>query len=224
MSDTVEFQLVEFADNPEPRCACVLLLDTSGSMDGPPIAELNDGLQTLQSSLMVDSVASLRVELSIITFGGSVMSRQEFANPDHVDLPILSASGNTPMGQALNLALDRLEERKRIYKAHGIAYYQPWLFLITDGAPTDGAHLWRQARNRIAELESRKALSIFPIGVEAADMRKLAELSTKREPLRLRGLNFQDMFIWLSQSLSQVSRSNPTDEVPLQSPRGWGAV
>ena len=29
--------MVEFADNPEPRCPCVLILDNSGSMRGRPI-------------------------------------------------------------------------------------------------------------------------------------------------------------------------------------------
>ena len=33
--------VVEFAENPEPRCPCVLLLDTSGSMQGAPIEALN---------------------------------------------------------------------------------------------------------------------------------------------------------------------------------------
>jgi uncharacterized protein with von Willebrand factor type A (vWA) domain len=30
-------ETVEFAENPEPRCPCVLLLDTSSSMRGAPI-------------------------------------------------------------------------------------------------------------------------------------------------------------------------------------------
>ena len=34
---------VEFAENSEPRCPCLLLLDTSGSMRGKPIDELNAG-------------------------------------------------------------------------------------------------------------------------------------------------------------------------------------
>ena len=33
-----------FASNPEPRCACLLLIDTSSSMHGSPINELNEGL------------------------------------------------------------------------------------------------------------------------------------------------------------------------------------
>ena len=40
MADTPRLEeAVEFADNPEPRCLCVLLLDTSGSMQGAPIRE-----------------------------------------------------------------------------------------------------------------------------------------------------------------------------------------
>ena len=43
--------LVEFADNPEPRCACVLLLDVSGSMHGEPISALNQGVSTYIEAL-----------------------------------------------------------------------------------------------------------------------------------------------------------------------------
>jgi hypothetical protein len=38
----------EFALNADPRCACVLLLDTSGSMDGAPIKALNEGLKAFE--------------------------------------------------------------------------------------------------------------------------------------------------------------------------------
>ena len=41
------FGSVEFAENPEPRVPCVLILDTSQSMQGSRINELNAGLQVL---------------------------------------------------------------------------------------------------------------------------------------------------------------------------------
>jgi len=72
--DQVPFGGVEFADNPEPRCPCVLLLDTSGSMGGAKIAELNKGLQTFAEELHSDAMASKRVELAIITFGPAYCS------------------------------------------------------------------------------------------------------------------------------------------------------
>ena len=46
------FGAAEFADNPEPRCPCLLLLDNSGSMSGNPIAELNRGLKTFHEELL----------------------------------------------------------------------------------------------------------------------------------------------------------------------------
>jgi hypothetical protein len=46
-----ELEAIEFADNPEPRCACVLLLDVSGSMSGDKINSLNQGLQAFQEDV-----------------------------------------------------------------------------------------------------------------------------------------------------------------------------
>lgn len=69
VSEQVTFGTDSFADNPEPRCALVLLLDTSGSMSGEPITELNDAVGMLKDSLLADALASKRVEVAIITFG-----------------------------------------------------------------------------------------------------------------------------------------------------------
>ncbi len=44
--EQVPFAEAEFAENPEPRCPCLLLLDTSGSMAGAPIAQLNLGIRS----------------------------------------------------------------------------------------------------------------------------------------------------------------------------------
>lgn len=42
----IDFGKIEFdTGKPEPGCPCVMLLDTSASMSGAPIAELNRGLR-----------------------------------------------------------------------------------------------------------------------------------------------------------------------------------
>ena len=64
------FAAVEFAENPEPRVPCVLIVDTSTSMQGPRIDELNKGLQAYKQELLADPLASKRVEVAIVTFGG----------------------------------------------------------------------------------------------------------------------------------------------------------
>src|SRR5262245_38727038 len=90
---------VEFADNPEPRCPCVLLLDTSKSMTGPRIQALNAGLVTFHDELAKDPLASQRVEIAIVTFGGKAAEViQDFVTADQFPPPLLQASGLTLMG------------------------------------------------------------------------------------------------------------------------------
>src|SRR5262249_9178727 len=67
--DQIPFAGAEFADNPEPRCPCLLLLDPSGSMSGQPIAQLNEGIAAFKSELTADTMAAKRVEVGIVSFG-----------------------------------------------------------------------------------------------------------------------------------------------------------
>lgn len=227
------FDLVEFADNPEPRCAVALVLDTSGSMQGARIAQLNRGLRELADALRADPLASVRVELAVIAFGGSVRALdvrrgggadvafdagRAFVTVDGFEAPELLAGGETPMGEAVRRAVQLLRDRKAIYKQHGLDYFRPWLFLITDGHPTDRG--WEQAADEAKAEEVRRALSLYAVGVEGADMKRLARFSAGRAPLKLRGLAFQELFLWLSKSLSAVSQSRPGDQAPLP-PVGW---
>ena len=206
---------------PSRAAPSVLLLDTSGSMQGEPIRQLNAGLQAFEESLKADNLAKLRVEVGIITFGPTQLV-QDFVTADQFTAPHLIANNDTPLGTATNLALDKLEERKNVYRQKGIPYYRPWIFLITDGSPTDHS-VWQVAAQRIKAAEQGKKVAFFSVGVEGADLNTLSQISS-RQPLMLQGLNFKDMFQWLSSSLTSVSHSNPDEDVPLQSPLGWGKV
>ena len=94
--DQVPFGGAEFAENPEPRCPCILLLDTSGSMKGEPIAQLNEGLVTFKDELSADALAQKRVEVALITFG-PVQVHSDFQTADLFKPPHLETTGDTPM-------------------------------------------------------------------------------------------------------------------------------
>ncbi|MBA2748218.1 MAG: VWA domain-containing protein [Tatlockia sp.] len=214
---------VEFAENPEPRCPCVLLLDTSGSMQGEAINALNEGLKTFKEELNRDNLAKKRVEVAIITFNSDVNIVQDFITADQFDPPTLKAQGLTVMGSAIHKGLDMVATRKAQYSANGVAYYRPWVFLITDGEPQgEPDSLIEQAAQRIKEDEDNKRVAFFAVGVEGANMTRLSQIVT-RSPLKLVGLNFQEMFIWLSASMQRVSQSRMDEQIPLPPP-GWGII
>jgi uncharacterized protein YegL len=213
--DQVPFGASEFADNPEPRCPCLLLLDTSASMEGAAVDELNRGLVLFKQELAADALAMKRVELALVAFG-PVRVIADFHTPDRFDPPLLAATGDTPMGAAIIGGLEMIRQRKDSYKANGIPYYRPWVFLITDGTPTD---TWERAAELVRAGEDGKSFSFFAVGVDNADMDVLSKISV-RAPLKLAGLRFADLFAWLSSSLSDLSRSSMNQPVTLQPP-GW---
>ena len=251
--NSTSLELAEFADNPEPRCPVVLVLDTSGSMMGKPIQELNEGLRAFSDALKADRLASLRVEVAVVAFGGKVRAlnvhgtepvvpqeerkralairrvekeipfdaSQAFVTVDHFVPPALDASGETPMGEAIRSSLALLNKRKEIYKQNGLDYFRPWMFVITDGKPTDRD--WESAARQVKEEERRKSVLFYAVGVEKADMKVLTQFSDQRTPLKLKGLAFNEMFQWLSKSLSVIAHSRPGEQAPLP-PVGWGDV
>jgi uncharacterized protein YegL len=213
-SEQTPFGTDSFPDNPEPRCPCLLLLDTSGSMAGAPISELNAGLVTLK-----DELAMKRVEVAVITFG-PVKVENGFHTAPNFFPPHLQAGGDTPMGAAIKQGLDMIKQRKEEYRANGIDYYRPWIFLLTDGAPTDE---WQSAAAMVQEGEASKSFAFFAVGIQGANMDILKRISV-REPLKLQGLKFRELFRWLSGSMKNVSGSVPGTTVPLAPPSGWAEV
>jgi uncharacterized protein YegL len=225
MSDNLEqqpFNPGPFLENPSQRCPCLLLLDVSGSMRGAPIAELNAGLTVLKDELSADPLASKRVQIGVVTFG-PVETVTEFVDASQWIPTALTSQGDTPMGAAIEQGLEMLERQKAQYRTNGIPYYRPWVFLITDGGPTDSCE---NAVKLVHDGEAAKKFKFFAVGVEGANFEALKEISPS-DPLQLQGLRFRDLFRWLSSSLSSVSQSQLGDEVPLVNPvtpNGWAKI
>jgi len=207
----------DLADNPTARLPICILLDTSGSMSGEPIHELNEGVNLLIEELQADELTRYTADVSILTFGGYVKTVKDFGPLEGFDIDEFYAESTTPMGEAVSTGLELLSRRKEQYKNQMIEYHQPWLVLMTDGVPTDG---YGHAATEVCNLIKNKKLVIFPVGVgDDADMEVLKEFSPNKDPLKLKGLQFRPFFEWLSASVSAVSQSIPGDK-PKFSKRG----
>ena len=214
----------DLIDNPTARVPICLVLDTSGSMSGDPINELNEGVQMFFKAIKEDEVAQFSAEIAIVTFGGTSNKILDFESINNQSVPVLNASGSTPMGSGVNLALDLLEQRKLEYQNAGVDYYQPWMVLMSDGGPTEPIE---SAVGRTCELINSKKLTIFPIIIgDDSGAKVISRFSPDKPPLKLKGLNFKEFFEWLSQSVSRVSQSIPGEKIELDIDgiKTWGEL
>lgn len=211
---------VEFADNANERTPCVLVLDCSGSMRGEPIKQLNAGLKALEQELKDDIDASSRVQLLIIKAFGKdeVDVSADWIDAMNFEAPEMEAGGLTPLGKAMELALKKIEGQKSLYDSCGITSKRPWIFLISDGEPTD--YDWEIIAKKCRDAQVNKKVVIHAVGTQGANLDKLAKFSTNA-PKRLNGLRFTEFFLWLSRSVSCVSRAAPNAPDLLEDIGDW---
>jgi uncharacterized protein YegL len=196
-------------------------------MAGNPIKQLNEGLQTLKRAILKDDVASKRVEIAVVTFGEKVHSTY-FKFASNFDPPVYETIGRTPMGEAIRTGLELLLERKQQLRGN-VQYYRPLIFLITDGAPTDE---WESTIEEIRKGEQAKQFMLTAVGVEGADFAVLNRLMGSdgnqngegRQPLRLDKMKWNELFLWLSNSVRASSIGSPSDEPKFESPTGWAVT
>ena len=202
---------VEFADNANERTPCVLVLDCSGSMRGEPIKQLNAGLKALEKELKEDIDASSRVQLLIVKAFGKdeAVVSSDWTDAMNFEAPVMEAGG---------LTLKKIEEQKCLYDSCGITSKRPWIFLISDGEPTD--YDWEIVAEKCRYAQQNKKVVVHAVGTQGANLDKLAKFSVM-SPKRLTGLKFTEFFLWLSRSVSCISKAAPNVPDLLEDTADW---
>jgi len=204
----------------ESHLACVLLIDTSGSMEGDPIDNLNSALRDFKEKVSLDEMAKKRLDIAIIEFNDSARIVQDFAPISVMETITLTAGGTTAMGEGVLLAINKVRERTKLYKSLGIPTHKPWIFMITDGTPTDDI---QDAVRRVQEEETKGPggkLKFWCLGVGDYDKETLFRFFDGRPAKRvmeLSDMNFDGIFNWLSESMALVSASRVGEEIKLGS-------
>jgi uncharacterized protein YegL len=221
--------------NPTQRTPCILVLDASTSMTTVEVGGnggqsrmqlLNEGIKTFAKELHGDPIALSRVQVAAVNVGGPLGAPRVFM--DWTDAASfgpfeMSAAGNTPLGEAVSVALQAIEAQKAFLKEQGISYTRPWLMVFTDGEPTDSSATWEATCEAVRKAEATGKVEVFPIAVGQADLNKLSELAA-RPPIAMNAVRFHEFFVWLSASLGQIARSGPGARVDLPPIDPWASV
>lgn len=195
----------------------IVLADTSGSMsDQGKIEALNRGLQEMIVSFAKESRLRAEIQVSVITFGGSRAEVNLPLTPAHQlqSFTPLIAEGMTPLGGALSLASQMIEDKDCIPSRA----YKPVIVLVSDGYPNDD---WQGPFARLVNGERSSKATRFAMAIGAdADEAMLGDFANDPEAPLFRAENARDIhrfFRAVTMSVSARSQSAaPNQATPLQ--------
>ena len=205
----------------EPHLPCILLLDTSESMnatiaDRPNIEYLNKAFTRFLQAGKSNPTARSRVDLMVLEFNTTVKEVIPFAPLLSAQPREMVAEGITEMALALDQALDAIKERRTLYDRMGVESHVPFMVLISDGLPTDADKL-PGVIARINERETADSndtlygkLNFWAIGVPGYDLATLQSLSSRHPVLELTDASeesFNQLFDWIHNSIVTIVNS-----------------
>ena len=194
----------------EPHMALVFVLDTSYSMDGDPIDQLNASLNRFKQEVCKDTQTKSILDVAIIEFNSTHRVVQDFVPIEYMDNVNLQVAGSTNMVPAIREALKMVDDRSRFYRRSGTEPYKPWIFVVTDGVPDSGNDIAGVA-SEIKTMEQAGRVSFRSLAVQGADLKVLHQLCGEKV-LRLDGLDFNAFFDWVNKSMRAVSQSSPGEK------------
>jgi uncharacterized protein YegL len=187
------------------RLPVYLLLDCSESMIGESIQAVEKGVESLLSQLRADPHALETAYVSIITFHRTAQQVVPLTEVSAVRPPRLAVRPGTSLGAALTTLRDCIQREVRRTTPDMKGDYRPIVFLLTDGQPTDGSGIVREA---ITWLTTPKIANVYAIGcgedVDYETLRRVADVVFRLDEVGPETL--RKLFIWLTASVQQASR------------------
>lgn len=202
----------------EPKALpVILLLDVSSSMSGAKINCLYDATINMIESFANQILKETTINICIITFGSEVKIHTNYTSVSILKSNILSkfiANGNTPLGQALKLCKDMLEDKDETPSN----IYRPAIILVSDGQPNDN---WEQPLKDFINTGRSSKCQRYALAIGSDVDREMLKKFTSDDSLLFdanEASDIVDSFEKITMSVSNRYNSvNPNDISNLQS-------
>lgn len=204
--------LKKFVSSQARPLPVIVLADVSGSMkDNGKIEALNTALKDMVSAFAEEEVGRAEIHVAVITFGKAVKLHLELTSAAQVKLKPLAADGKTPLGTALDMVRELVEDRQKI---SGRAY-TPAVVLVSDGQPDEG---WEPALKRLLQSERAQKAQRFALGIgddaDAAILRQFIAKPNGKVYGAADARQIKSFFRWVTMSVTTRSRSTTPESVP----------
>lgn len=185
----------------------IIMADTSGSMsvDGK-IDAMNQALREMIKTFAGESRLNAEIHLSVITFGGIAVEHLPLTPAHQISgFSDLNATGMTPMGAAIGLARQIIEDKEQVPSRA----YRPVIVLVSDGLPNDN---WEQEFEAFKQSERAQKATRMAMAIgNDADETMLKEFINDLEAPLFKANNANDIikfFRAVSMSVTSRSRSS----------------
>lgn len=213
--DFFQLDFGDFSDkniDSKKKAPICLVLDISGSMSSygtgrmTRIDELNANVLKFLDFVRKNEKAKRISDICIITFGGTVNVVSGYTNIESIQFRPFTANGSTPMGEAMEKAVELLNLRRQYYRDNSIERYKPIMLLMSDGDPTDQ---YEGVAATISQMVVNKEIKLFPVGIGSDfNKQKMSKFSPLLQPKLIKNAEgFAKLFELLS-----ASSSNPEDD------------
>ncbi len=204
--------LKEFTVSSARPLPVILLADISGSMEGQgKIDALNRAIAEMLRVLADEAAHRAELQVAIITFGGKAAVHHPLAAAQGIAWTPLRASGNTPLGDALTLAIGMLEDPTTVPSRA----YRPTLILVSDGQPNDA---WEEPLEHLLSAPRASKAFRFAMGIgDDADLTMLRRFLNDPEGRVFEAHDarqIHEFFRWVTMSVTARSRSMTPDIQP----------
>ena len=200
---------MEFKSQKKRILPLILLVDTSGSMDSC-INELNTAAKEMVEELAKQESLRAEIHISIITFGGNSAKLHLPLLPiSEVKLENFNASGMTPLGGALKIAKEIIEDRNQITSDS----YRPMVILMSDGAPNDA---WEEPLRSFIEDGRSKKCERLSLGIGTGYIYEILEnFSSNKKVFEAKDAkNIVEFFKFVTMTVKEKSISNNPNKSP----------
>lgn len=206
----------------------LLLVDNSGSMANEKINTVNVALKEMLAEFSSIKNAKGKIHLGIITFGNTVEVIQPIDKIENIIIRDFTAAGKTWMGQAIDKAIDILEDKNQVPERA----YTPTIILLSDGLPSDCPGVmdphnydfaqW-EALRRLHSSERLRKSPKLALGIgEGTNYRMLNAFINNPEVPVIKANNLVTItkfFQWVTYSVGQRSVSSNPNELIIEDPR-----
>ncbi len=208
-----------------PICFCV---DTT--LEKNVLIEIEKSMMSMHSYMKDRDAVREGTEVAVVSFDNLSKVVFDYKCYDQFDGIELNnnhlGSDFGDVASGIINSIDLLSTRKKLYNAHGVEYYKPWLVIITDGKPIPKICRKKTlaARKKLLALEKAKKVTIINIYLNDDSIssnltditnkmkEKTGKLSKAFEPQIIRQNKIDNFFKWFAKAIELTAVS---DEIKL---------